>query len=398
MSSSPLQSHLAPWQRRRLALLALLVGLGHAYIWQAKAMQPPTPAAREPLPTAVVTLGQPVRAPELPPAAAAELPPVALTPDQARPAAAPVQPRTQPPRAPQTVASARPEPVAAPARKSADQIAPAPPHPPHQDTEVTTDSTAPSPSPALQVAALTAAVATAAAAPVTTAAVAPPRAPGRDDAEHLPPTRVPPSETLQYRVTKGVLSGSGQLQWQVEGGRYRLSLDARVPMFGTIFSQSSRGGFDRAGLAPERHTEKRLRRSEQALSFVREGGETKLAFSSRTETVPLQTGTQDRVSWMAQLPALLQGSPEPLRPGWQRRMHVADVQGEVQDWLFIVVEVPPAGQGGLVKLIREPEGRFETRAEVWVDPQRHYWPVRVRLSEGRSDPLELIAQPADDGS
>ncbi|MEY8689462.1 MAG: DUF3108 domain-containing protein, partial [Leptothrix sp. (in: b-proteobacteria)] len=201
------------------------------------------------------------------------------------------------------------------------------------------------------------------------------------------PTRIPPSETLRYDVRRGLLSGEGQISWQVSGSQYRLTLEAHMPVFGTIFMQTSQGGFDAAGLAPTRHTEQRLRRSEQALSMVRGPGEGHVAFSTRTEQAPLSPGLQDRVSWMVQLPALLEGHPGALQAGQRFDIDVASVGGSVQVWHFDVVETRTAD--GLVKLVRHSDDPHATRAEAWADPRRHHWLVRVRLQESSGDPLEL---------
>lgn len=215
-------------------------------------------------------------------------------------------------------------------------------------------------------------------------------------ASELPPTRVPPSETIQYRVQRGSLSGDGLLDWRTDTQQYQLRLEASVPLLGTIFAQASQGGFDNAGLAPTRHTERRIGRSERALTFVRRssGQGDHVAFSTRPETTPVRPGMQDRVSWMVQLPALLAALPAGAHIGQQLDIDVAGVQSDVQTWHFAVTEAPAPGEAGLIKLVRQNNGLYDTRAEVWADPRRHHWLVRVRLQESRGDPLELIARPA----
>jgi len=44
-----------------------------------------------------------------------------------------------------------------------------------------------------------------------------------------------------------------------------------------------------------------------------------------------------------------------------------------------------------VRLLRLPEQAYDTRAEVWLDPARHYLPLRVQLSNPPSarDALQL---------
>jgi len=105
----------------------------------------------------------------------------------------------------------------------------------------------------------------------------------------------PPSVHLHYRMKKGALSGSGQIDWLRDGSTYRMRLEARVPVFGQIFLETSEGRIDASGLAPLRHTERRLQRSERAVSFVRDQGPPRILFSAREGDEPLRPGAQDRL-------------------------------------------------------------------------------------------------------
>lgn len=197
----------------------------------------------------------------------------------------------------------------------------------------------------------------------------------------------PPSVRLLYRMKKGPLAGTGQIDWQRDGGTYRMRLEARVPVFGQIFLETSEGRLDAGGLAPLRHTERRLKRSERALSFVRDQGPPRILFSVREGQEPLTPGAQDRLSWIAQLATRMASPPAgEWRAGSTIDMDVASTGGDVQRWVFTV-----QGQDstGLWQLRREPDGPHDTRAEVWIDTRQQHWPVRIRLSEPSGDPLEL---------
>lgn len=197
----------------------------------------------------------------------------------------------------------------------------------------------------------------------------------------------PPSVRLLYRMKKGPLAGTGQIDWQHDAGTYRMRLEARVPVFGQIFMETSEGRLDASGIAPLRHTERRLKRSERAVSFVRDQGPPRILFSARTGDEPLHPGAQDRLSWIAQLATRMAA---PLagdwRPGSSIEMDVASTGGDVQRWVFTVQGQDSAG---LWQLRREPDSPHDTRAEVWIDPRQQHWPVRIRLSEPSGDPLEL---------
>lgn len=222
-------------------------------------------------------------------------------------------------------------------------------------------------------------------------------------AKPCPPTplaQLPAPVLVRYSLRRGRLQGEGLLDWRWEAGRYSLRLEGQVPLLGTLLSQRSEGGFDACGLAPLRHTERRLGRSERAVSFVRRAAgdpaaagtgapavTDELRFSNNASPRPLQAGTQDRLSWLVQLATRLAGWPGGLPPdGEHLALDVAAVGGDVQHWVFTVVGHDEQGR---LHLRREAEDAFDTRAEVWTDPQRQHWPVRVELREARGDPLVL---------
>lgn len=366
-------------RRRRLAGLVLLVALAHLGALRGAAVPDPPTGGSAAAGTPVTLLAAHTPAPAG--ARATPTPPAVPAPAPAAPAAP----------APPAWASTSGHPAAP---TGPTEPAPAAAQPTETHAATPTETPAPPAEAAASASPIAETSATAAAEPAastTSLALATPRPaarplPGSSSAVPAP-TRIPPSETLRYDVRRGLLSGEGQISWQVSGSQYRLTLEAHMPVFGTIFMQTSQGGFDAAGLAPTRHTEQRLRRSEQALSMVRGPGDGHVAFSTRSEQVPLTPGLQDRVSWMVQLPALLEGHPGALQAGQRFDIDVASVGGSVQVWHFDVVETRTAD--GLVKLVRHSDDPHATRAEAWADPHRHHWLVRVRLQESSGDPLEL---------
>jgi hypothetical protein len=197
----------------------------------------------------------------------------------------------------------------------------------------------------------------------------------------------PPSVRLHYRMAKGPLAGTGQIDWQRDADTYHMRLEARVPVFGQIFLETSTGRLDASGLAPLRHTERRVKRSERAVSFVRDQGPPRILFSARVGQEPLNPGAQDRLSWIAQLATRMATPPDGhWRSGQRIEMDVASTGGDVQHWVFTVLGQDSAG---LWQLRREPDSPHDTRAEVWVDPRQHHWPVRIRMGEPAGEPLEL---------
>ena len=209
-------------------------------------------------------------------------------------------------------------------------------------------------------------------------------------------TRMPPSAVLRYDLRRGALGGEGELRWQRDGDRYEMQLQGTV--FGlTLLWQTSRGGFDAAGIAPERFLDRRRGREQRAASFQRERG--LITYSGDEARHPLLPGAQDRLSWMAQLAAIVEADPPRWRPGAQVEMAVSGSRGDSDVWTFTVTGLETIALVGgrtleALALKREPRKPFDTAVEVWLDPGRHHLPVRMRLSNGRDgEALQFVLIP-----
>lgn len=230
------------------------------------------------------------------------------------------------------------------------------------------------------------------------AAASQPAASGAADDGTPPPvyrTRIPPPAKLTYRLSRSGLVGVGELDWQPQGRSYILRLEGRLPPLGTLIVQTSRGGFDAAGLAPERHTDRRLRRGEQAANFQRDKG--RISFSGPDTELPLLPGVQDRLSVMLQLAAIANAWSRPPAVGSELRIQVVGARGDAHVWTLRYGGPQPvqtaAGSVTALYFLREPAGPYDTRAEFWLDGARSYLPVRVRLTDGRGEALELLCEP-----
>jgi len=206
-------------------------------------------------------------------------------------------------------------------------------------------------------------------------------------------TRPPPAARLQYELRRGALSGSGQLVWLPGEATYGLSLEGSA--FGALLiGQTSSGGFDAAGIAPLRFLDRRRGRDEQAANFQRD--RSLITFSGPDVQVALQPGTQDRLSWMLQLPAIIEAAPARFVPGTHITLFVVGARGEASVWTFDVearenISLPAGPVAGALRLKREPRKPYDTQIEVWLDPARHHLPVRVRqaVSQG-GDATEFL--------
>lgn len=206
-------------------------------------------------------------------------------------------------------------------------------------------------------------------------------------------TQIPPATTLEYDIRRGSISGTGELTWRPDGGSYEARLQASVIGY-TLLTQISQGGFDKAGLAPLRFTDQRARKAARAANFQRDVG--KITFSGPRDEFALPTGSQDRLSWMIQLPAVLAAEPKRAVAGGEVALYVAGVRADVDLWTLRCIGVETvetaAGPVRTVKFMRTPRNAKDTLAEVWLDPTRHYLPMRARLTYGRDeeDAFELV--------
>jgi hypothetical protein len=254
-------------------------------------------------------------------------------------------------------------------------------------------STAPAPEPAaaLPVAGpASAPEALAAVEPAASAAVASvPAAVSESGGDSVPvyATRFAPAVRLAYELRRGMLSGNGELLWRPDGQRYELTMEGTAFGLG-IIGWTSVGSIDRAGLAPERFVDRRRGRDVRAANFQREKG--LITFSGPQVEYPLVAGAQDRLSWMLQLPAIIEADAARGAPGERITMFVVGARGEGDLWTFRVegiesIEVPAGPVPAALRLRREPRRPYDTLVEVWLDPARHHLPARVRLSTPQTD-------------
>jgi len=210
-------------------------------------------------------------------------------------------------------------------------------------------------------------------------------------------TQLPPAVTLRYDMQRGGLRGNGELQWRPGADRYELKLEGRVAGL-TILTQVSQGGFDAAGIAPQRFTDRRIRRPLTAANFQREAG--KITFSGPQTEYPLHAGAQDRLSWMIELGAVVAAEPALGVADAKVVLFVSGSHGDAGVWVFRCMG-PDAvdsrsGSVAAIRFKREPRGLYDTTVEVWLDPKRHHLPVRALLRAGPNDDgLDLRLQDMD---
>jgi hypothetical protein len=215
-----------------------------------------------------------------------------------------------------------------------------------------------------------------------------------DPAGEPPPlyaTRVPPPVRLHYTLRHNGRAGSAVLAWQHDGSAYRLTLDAQGADGRPLIAQASTGGFDAHGLAPERFVDRRAGGRQRAANFQREvgPGSGRISYSGPGHTHPAWPGAQDRLSWLAQLAAILAaaGSPPDLL-----RLFVADATGQAGLW-----QLQRQADGDGTHWRREPPRPEGLRIDLWLagpGDDHAGWPQRLRFTVPRSgDVLDLVRQP-----
>ncbi len=210
-------------------------------------------------------------------------------------------------------------------------------------------------------------------------------------------TRLPPAAQLFYAVRFGAMSGRGELLWQPGPEHYEITLDASAFAV-KVLAWTSRGGYDAAGLAPERFTDRRRGRDLRAANFQRDKG--LVTYSGPAVQYPLLPGAQDRLSWMLQLPAIVAAEPALYMPGSRISLFVTGARGDGDVWTFNVeaqddIALPAGPVSGALRLRREPRKPYDTQVDVWLDPARAHLPVRVRLSVPQTgDATEFLLEAA----
>jgi ribosomal protein S28E/S33 len=229
--------------------------------------------------------------------------------------------------------------------------------------------------------------------PAPESAPAPPEAPppaAEAGGTELPvyPTRLPAAGRWRYALERGIASGEADLIWQpTPDGPYELRLEGRIAGV-TVLDWVSRGAVDAHGLAPERFVIRRRGRDHQAANFQRDAG--KITFSGPTHELPLLPGVQDRLSWMLQLPAVIEAAPARFGPYTQVTLMVVGARGGADVWTLTVIGPERVGDIPALKLLREARKPRETQVELWLDPARGHLPLRAVLSQPEGGPpLEL---------
>ncbi len=233
-------------------------------------------------------------------------------------------------------------------------------------------------------------------------AVAPSEAAAADDTQ--PPLfdriSLPPAAELGYKVTAvksgRKIEGHGTITWQPGPTNYVISGEAGV-LFFTVLTYKSTGSVDALGITPELYVEKRLRKSETNTHFHRERKE--ISFSASTNSYPIKGGEQDRASVVWQLAALGRGDGAKFVPGLAFELFVAGTRTG-SDWRIYVngkekIDVAGGPTEAWHLTLMSSELGFEKQFEIWLAPEKEWYPVRLRYADNGVGYLDMVLTKLD---
>lgn len=220
-----------------------------------------------------------------------------------------------------------------------------------------------------------------------------------------PQPALPGSATLTYGIGYGnaetpVRQGINTVRWQFADGKYEIeSVSQATGLAGLlvrgVITETSAGDVTQEGLAPLRYGDKRAGRGERAAHFQRD--KAVLSFSSRTDTVALPAGAQDRLSLRFQLGLLLQGAPHLQAIGSVIAVPVV-TPGGLDVWNIVVqsrdVVHTAAGDFPVLHLAREKrtDRPYDQTVEIWLTPSLSWLPVRVRIQDANGRALDALLE------
>ena len=226
--------------------------------------------------------------------------------------------------------------------------------------------------------------------PVAAASAAPAAsAPSAGDAPFLASW---PSDTrLTYKLGgnyRGELHGSARVLWQREGTRYHTAVEMSAGLLASL-SFTSQGDITEGGLRPKVYEENvRGRRR-----GVRLGEEVRLNNGDR---IARPEAVQDTASQFVELGHRFSTGQVKLVPGAQINFSMAR-PGGIDEWTYDVIgeetlHLPRLGPVPTLHLKPRPlsKPRGPISAEIWYAPSLQYLPVRIRITQGNDNYIDLM--------
>lgn len=220
--------------------------------------------------------------------------------------------------------------------------------------------------------------------PVATPAPAsvPPPVPGfRVD---LPPSSEMAMDVDRVDADGTHWTGEADFIWKMSGDSYRMQFNVGIRLLFAhvkLLELTSEGKVGDKGFAPVLMTEKRRGRSMTATHFNRPDGT--ITFSASQNKYALVAGAQDKASVPLQLAAIARADPSQMKGGIDILV-AEDRDASVFHFDLVGEEDIDTRLGKLHAwhLSRPPKpGSYNSRLDIWLAPERGWYPVRIRNTE-----------------
>ncbi len=210
----------------------------------------------------------------------------------------------------------------------------------------------------------------------------------------------PMDTRLTYRLKgfyRGELDGSARVQWQREQGRYQVRIDLSMALVVRV-SMISQGELGATSLSPSVYQEQ-FPWGLQSVAFEADS----VRFANGTQ-LPRPPALQDTASQFVELSQRFSSGREALKVGAQVSIWLARPQGMAL-WTYDVIEeeMLQLAELGAVpafhlrpRPIANPTGVIT--AEIWFAPSLQYLPVRVRISLGAGNFVDLLVERIEQGT
>lgn len=211
------------------------------------------------------------------------------------------------------------------------------------------------------------------------------------------PVLPPPSAELRYDVhalrNDQNWYGKGKFRWEADEDTYQLTGETRVSFLFpfTVLNFASKGAINELGVAPVLYSEKPWRKPIMKTHF--QHTRQTISFSASSATYPYYGGEQDRASILWQLAGIGRGAPERFYPGAEIEVVVAGTRDAVPWHIQVVGQEDIDSALGTLSTWRvarsRKAGSRDERVDIWLAPEQHWYPVKVRYTYTNGDHLEL---------
>jgi Protein of unknown function (DUF3108) len=193
--------------------------------------------------------------------------------------------------------------------------------------------------------------------------------------------------SIGYRMTSSLADGDATIVWKRDGNRYQIDSTVQPSGFFTsafvgTFRQMSRGELTSDGIRPSFYSMKRGETREDTAEFMRDSNQLKIRKNGETHLMPLTERMQDMQSFVFQMAhemARSQGTTDTLV------VKVTNAR-KVYEYRFKRVgEETIETRGAALRAIhfKTDQPNPEDVYEVWLAPDRHYMPVKLKYHMGR---------------